>query len=118
MESGWTFEPSEYSIKFDGKTDLCSQGLDVNFDFKGFGIRGVVTSSGFAQGPSGVKLELTGPEGLKLNTVSAEGGSFSFDSIPPGSYALKASHPTYSFEKNSHNFEITNKNVVVDKQVI
>lgn len=31
---GWSFEPEQISIAFDGKTDLCSLGKDVNFVFK------------------------------------------------------------------------------------
>lgn len=97
---------------------MCSKGEDVNFEFKGFGISGTVISSGFTKGPSGVTLELSGPDGLKLSTVSTEGGTFSFSSIPPGSYSLKATHSTLSFEKSSYSFQITNHNVVVDKQVM
>lgn len=117
MESGWAFQPSEYAIKFDGKTDECSQGLDINFDFKGFAILGKVISAGFDEGPSGVNLALSGPDGLNLNSVSGEGGAFSFESIPPGSYSLKASHPSLSFELDTYKFEITNKNIVIDKQI-
>ncbi|CAL8114222.1 unnamed protein product [Orchesella dallaii] len=115
--SGWTFEPSEYAIKFDGKTDQCSRGVDVNFDFKGFAIMGKVISSGFAEGPSGVHLELSGPDGLQLKTDSGEGGSFAFDSIPPGPYVLKAVHPALSFEKDKFSFEITNKNIIINQEL-
>lgn len=31
---GWSFEPEQISVSFDGKTDVCSQGKDVNFVFK------------------------------------------------------------------------------------
>lgn len=31
---GWSFEPEQIDIVFDGKTDLCSLGKDVNFSFK------------------------------------------------------------------------------------
>lgn len=32
--AGWSFEPEEIEIQFDGKTDPCSLGKDVNFSFK------------------------------------------------------------------------------------
>ena len=31
---GWSFEPETIDINFDGKTDKCSLGKDVNFAFK------------------------------------------------------------------------------------
>ncbi|XP_025074789.1 nodal modulator 3 [Pogonomyrmex barbatus] len=37
---GWSFEPIEVSLNVDGITDDCSQGKDINFTFKGFGITG------------------------------------------------------------------------------
>lgn len=32
--AGWSFEPDSVEINFDGKTDICSLGKDVNFIFK------------------------------------------------------------------------------------
>lgn len=31
---GWSFEPEQINIAFDGQTDACSLGKDVNFVFK------------------------------------------------------------------------------------
>lgn len=39
---GWSFEPTEVLLNVDGSTDACSQGQDINFSFKGFGITGKV----------------------------------------------------------------------------
>ena len=39
---GWTFDPTEVSFNFDGKTDICSKQTDINFVFKGFSIFGKV----------------------------------------------------------------------------
>lgn len=39
---GWSFEPTEVVLNVDGSTDICSQGKDINFVFKGFGITGKV----------------------------------------------------------------------------
>lgn len=41
---GWSFEPTEVTLNVDGITDDCSQGKDINFTFKGFGITGRVSS--------------------------------------------------------------------------
>jgi hypothetical protein len=30
---GWSFEPNSVELNFDGKTDICSLGEDVNFVF-------------------------------------------------------------------------------------
>jgi len=105
------------AIQFDGKTDSCSKGEDVNFDFKGFAVQGKVVSAGFSEGPAGVTLSLTGPENLKLTAVTGTGGSFMFDSIPPGSYIVRASQDTLKFDKADYKFEISNKNAVVQNQV-
>lgn len=90
----------------------------MNFDFKGFAIRGKVISQGFTEGPSGIQLRLSGPSNLKLDTTTESGGSFAFDSIPPGDYILKASHSTLTFEYDEYKFSIANKNIIVDKQVM
>lgn len=39
---GWSFEPTEILLVVDGTTDACSEGKDINFTFKGFGITGKV----------------------------------------------------------------------------
>ena len=43
---GWKIEPSEFEINIDGETDSCSKGVDLNFEFIGFGITGSVLSKG------------------------------------------------------------------------
>jgi hypothetical protein len=42
---GWSFEPTEVALNVDGVTDDCSQGNDINFIFKGFGITGRVSNN-------------------------------------------------------------------------
>jgi hypothetical protein len=42
--AGWSFEPKEVILNVDGTTDLCSQGKDINFIFKGFSITGKVST--------------------------------------------------------------------------
>lgn len=39
---GWSFEPIKVALNVDGASDVCSQGKDINFVFKGFGITGKV----------------------------------------------------------------------------
>lgn len=84
-------------------SDPCSQGIDVNFTFRGFGITGrVVTSSSnekkktLLPGPKGVSVSLYNEQDKKTpvgTTVTAEGGTFSFTPIQPGKYVLVATHP-------------------------
>ncbi|CAG7829680.1 unnamed protein product [Allacma fusca] len=114
---GWTFDPPEYQIRFDGKTDVCSKEVDLNFDFKGFSIYGQVSSAGHAEGPSGVQVDLTGPHDLRLTATTEKKGAFSFERIPPGQYVVKASHPDLVFENDKYSFEITNKNIVIEKEL-
>lgn len=39
---GWSFTPTRVDLVVDGVSDLCSQGKDIDFNFKGFGITGKV----------------------------------------------------------------------------
>jgi hypothetical protein len=118
----WTFEPPSYSINFDGETDTCSRGEDVNFEFKGFSVMGKVISSGFKEGPAGLNLLLQGSttsNKLQLKGISGQGGAFRFDSISPGPYALKVmDDEQLTFEKQSYTFTISNNNIVVDGQLV
>lgn len=66
-------------MKVDGETDPCSQGQDLNFDFKGFAVSGRVRSGdGSADGPAGFTLSLLS---AKDNTVvqttkTSDGGAY------------------------------------------
>lgn len=101
---GWSFEPMEVLLNVDGTTDACSQGKDINFIFKGFGITGRVTAMGSNLGPKGVTVALykEGSEQVPTETtLTAEGGTFYFTPIQPGKYVLVASHPTWVMGKDT-----------------
>ncbi|XP_043257934.1 uncharacterized protein LOC122400490 [Colletes gigas] len=101
---GWSFEPTEVVLNVDGVTDACSQGKDINFTFKGFGITGKVISLGTDFGPKGVTVTLYNEDNKQVpvgTTVTAEGGIFYFTPIQPGQYTLVASHPTWMLEKDT-----------------
>lgn len=94
---GWSFEPNEVAVNIDGSSsDLCSQGKDINFVFKGFGITGKVVSSTPKAGVKGISVLLYDQNNKTRlgSTVTSEGGSFSFTPVQPGKYILVASHPT------------------------
>lgn len=96
---GWSFEPLEISLKVDdSSTNLCSQGKDVNFIFKGFGITGKVVAAGTSKkpGPKGISVSLYDRSNKTLlgSTLTSDGGTFSFTPIQPGEYVLVAGHPT------------------------
>ncbi|OAD52229.1 Nodal modulator 1 [Eufriesea mexicana] len=95
---GWSFEPTEVLLNVDGRTDACSQGKDINFTFKGFGITGRVISLGSDSGPKGVTVSLYMENNEQVSvdtTITMEGGIFYFTPIQPGQYILIASHPTW-----------------------
>ncbi|XP_048265268.1 uncharacterized protein LOC100649850 isoform X3 [Bombus terrestris] len=95
---GWSFEPTEILLVVDGTTDACSEGKDINFTFKGFGITGRVTSLRSDSGPKGVTVSLYKESNKQVpvgTTVTVEGGIFYFTPIQPGQYVLVASHPTW-----------------------
>ncbi|XP_067008353.2 BOS complex subunit NOMO1 [Anabrus simplex] len=113
---GWSFEPKEVHLNVDGATDQCSQGIDINFSFKGFAIAGKVLSAGSHVGPKGVKVLLVpeqkgGPQ--VRETFTEEGGSFIFTPVPPGRYIVQASHPTWQLSKSSVKVELVNGNADV-----
>ncbi|KAL0132278.1 hypothetical protein PUN28_000219 [Cardiocondyla obscurior] len=103
---GWSFEPTEVTLNVDGVTDDCSQGKDINFTFKGFGITGRVISLGTDSGPKGVTVSLYSEvvfssEQVPIKSMlTAEGGIFYFTPIQPGKYILVAQHSKWSIKKN------------------
>ncbi|XP_066603277.1 BOS complex subunit NOMO3 isoform X2 [Prorops nasuta] len=120
---GWSFEPTEVLLNFDGSTDICSKGTDVNFTFKGFGIAGRVASAASKSGPNGVTIFLYTENDKNVpvgTTTSAEGGTFYFTPIQPGKYILVATHPIWSLKKdmvrvtvNEGNTELEDDSLVV-----
>lgn len=84
---GWSFEPKQYEINFDGKNDICSQGKDVNFVFEGFGITGKIV--GINGNAKDVNVELRSHSGTDVRkTVSDINGIFYFTPVIPGQYTI------------------------------
>ncbi|XP_073846910.1 BOS complex subunit NOMO1 [Musca autumnalis] len=109
---GWSFEPEEVKLNFDGQTDVCSLGKDVNFVFKGFGITGKVALG--SSGAKDVKVELKSEDGKDTrHTITDAKGIFSFTPIIPGKYVVKASHPKWYFEKSEHTVIVEGGNTVL-----
>ncbi|CAD1476709.1 unnamed protein product [Heterotrigona itama] len=101
---GWSFKPTEILLFVDGTTDACSQGKDINFTFKGFGITGKVTSLGLDSGPKGVMVSLykeSNEQDPVGTTFTMKGGIFYFTPIQPGQYVLVASHPTWMLKTDT-----------------
>jgi len=96
-------------LNFDGKTDVCSQGRDVNFVFKGFGITGQVALA-TGGGARDVDVELQSEQGEVRRTKSDASGVFSFTPIIPGKYVVKASHSRWHFSKAEHNVVVVSGN--------
>ncbi|XP_055839331.1 BOS complex subunit NOMO1 [Episyrphus balteatus] len=108
---GWSFEPEQVVLNFNGKTDICSQGKDVNFAFKGFGITGKVALAGFPTGARNVAVELKSKDGSDTRQTTTDiNGIFSFTPIIPGEYIVKASHPKWHFAKSEHNVVVVSGN--------
>lgn len=99
------------SFKFDGKTDICSQSKDINFQFQGFGITGSARFANSGLGAQGVQISLSskGSDAV-LNTITDQRGVFSFTPIIPGSYAIRASHAHWHFENAEHQVTVQEGN--------
>ncbi|EDW61622.1 BOS complex subunit NOMO1 [Drosophila virilis] len=106
---GWSFEPEHVELNFDGKNDVCSQGKDVNFVFKGFGITGkVVLATG--GGARDVDVELKSEQGETRRTKTDINGIFFFTPIIPGKYVVSATHARWHFAKAEHNVVVVSGN--------
>ncbi|KYQ48115.1 Nodal modulator 3 [Trachymyrmex zeteki] len=100
---GWSFEPTEVTLNVDGITDDCSQGKDVNFTFKGFGITGRVISLGTDSGPKGITISLytdSNKQDPIKSMLTAEGGIFYFTPIQPGKYILVVHHSKWLIKES------------------
>ncbi|XP_055379497.1 BOS complex subunit NOMO1 [Condylostylus longicornis] len=109
---GWSFEPERVVLNFDGKNDICSQGKDVNFVFKGFGITGKVAIYGQSIGGArDVNVELRSEDGSDVRKTKTDlNGVFSFTPIIPGKYIVKASHNSWYFSKSEHTVVVKSGN--------
>lgn len=93
---GMMFEPEQYYINIsqDSNLDeLCKE--DLNFKFKGYKVKGQISTFGTNDGPEGVSLsiyKLSDEVSSLQSTVSTEGGKFEYNSLFPGTYILKPSN--------------------------
>ncbi|XP_059614137.1 BOS complex subunit NOMO1 [Phlebotomus argentipes] len=117
---GWSFEPEEVELDFNGETDVCSLGRDVNFVFKGFGISGRVTILGHRDaGAAGVKVELHDSKNDDVRkTVSDVSGNFFFTPVIPGMYKLKVHHEKWYFEKSEITVEVNTGNTELAENLL
>lgn len=107
---GWSFTPTKINLSIDGKSDDCSQGKDVNFVFKGFGITGKVEIFGTdGKGPAGVPVELKSDSEVRTS-VTTENGNFFFTPVYPGRYTVSISHPRWNIKKKSVAVTVTEGN--------
>ncbi|EDW02305.1 GH19965 [Drosophila grimshawi] len=106
---GWSFEPEHVELNFDGRSDVCSQGKDVNFVFKGFGITGKVTLA-TGSGARDVDVELRSDQGDARRTKTDINGVFFFTPIIPGKYVVRATHAKWHFAKAEHNVVVVSGN--------
>lgn len=118
---GWSFEQNEIAISFDGQTDMCSQGKDVNFAFKGFGITGRVGVLGQKQGGAPdvhVELREKGKRELVGSTNTDRFGVFSFSPIIPGQYVIKVSHAKWHFGAEEADVQVDTGNTELQENVL
>ncbi|KRT79932.1 hypothetical protein AMK59_6753 [Oryctes borbonicus] len=106
---GWSFKPTKINLAIDRKTDICSQGQDINFIFKGFGITGKVESATSEDGPTGIEVKLESDAGVRT-VQSGEKGAFFFTPVYPGNYKVSISHPKWTFIKQSISVTVTEGN--------
>uniref|UniRef100_A0A1L8DPQ2 Putative metalloproteinase-related collagenase pm5 n=2 Tax=Nyssomyia neivai TaxID=330878 RepID=A0A1L8DPQ2_9DIPT len=110
---GWSFEPEEVVLDFNGETDVCSQGRDVNFVFRGFGISGHIAILGQkTSGAQGVRVELHDPTSEKnvRQTTTDALGNFFFTPVIPGTYRIRVHHDRWYFEKTEIVVEVNTGN--------
>lgn len=111
---GWSFEPEQVPVRFDGTSDVCSQGKDVNFIFKGFGITGRVEIYQQQTGAKGVQVELRSETNEKIGqTVTDTNGVFSFTPIKSGRYVIRVRHDKWHFVAPEYVVTVTTGNTEI-----
>lgn len=110
--AGYSFQPNEITMNFDGVTDICSQKKDVNFMFKGFGITGKVNIFNEpSAGAKGVTILLFSDKNQVIaKTVTDDAGVFTFSPIVPGKYRVQATHDSWNFFKDEHSVTVSTGN--------
>ena len=90
---GWKVEPAEFELSIDGENDQCSKGIDMNFEFIGFGITGSVLSQGSNSGPKDITIELlkSDQKTVLATALTDSDGKFDFFGVTPGDYMVKIS---------------------------
>lgn len=113
--AGYSFEPEEISLNFDGVNDICSQKKDVNFMFKGFGITGKVNIFNEpSAGAKGVTISLFNQKNQVISkTTTDDSGVFTFSPIVPGSYRVVATHDSWHFSKAEHSVTVSTGNTKI-----
>ena len=113
--AGYSFDPEEIPLNFDGVNDICSQKKDVNFMFKGFGITGKVNIFNEpSAGAKGVTISLFNQKNQVISkTTTDEVGVFTFSPIVPGSYRVVASHESWHFSKSEHSVTVSTGNTKI-----
>lgn len=118
--AGYSFEPEEIKLNFDGVNDICSQKKDVNFNFKGFGITGKVNIVNEpSAGAKGVTVSLHNDKNQVISkTQTDDSGVFTFSPIVPGSYRVVASHESWHFSKYEHSVTVSTGNTKIPDSVL
>ena len=117
-KKGWNFEPAYVDINVDGKTDPCSQGVDINFVFSGVSVVGRVISQGQLVGPAGVSLKLM-KNGETIRTIkTADGGKFDFPNVLPGRHVLKGEHTSWRFQSSTLDVDVMADSVEMKGNII
>ena len=86
---GWKVEPSEFGLEIDGENDQCSKGVDLNFEFIGFGITGSVLSKGSENGPQDMKIDLLKGQTVVATALTDADGKYDFFGVTPGDYEVQ-----------------------------
>lgn len=110
--AGYSFDPEEIKLHFDGVNDICSKKKDVNFMFKGFGITGKVNIFNEpTAGARGVTVSLFNDKNHAISkTTTDDFGVYTFSPIVPGSYRVVASHDSWHFSKSEHSVTVSTGN--------
>ncbi|EGD83695.1 hypothetical protein PTSG_04300 [Salpingoeca rosetta] len=113
----WNFDSRQATIAFNGESDKCSRGEDINFSFTGLDVKGQVVAEATDMGPAGVEVALHAIEeqddGTPLiadehlqTTLTDKQGHFTFHDVLPGTYAVRGRHERWSFSKPTQHIAV------------
>ncbi|KAI3380335.1 hypothetical protein SNEBB_003305 [Seison nebaliae] len=115
---GWSFKQKSYQIEIDGKTDKCSKGENIDFEFVGFGLSGLINGVKNINNDIRIKLFRWNDNVLIEEMKLTDGNEYTFNNILPNQYYVTFSSDFYHLKKKNISVTISKNNWKADPNEI